>query len=136
TVRYTQLRAFEMVAAKFSKNDTLRSSVEVFAALVDEMVDLSADLLEGIAADLDAVSRSIFVKTRTRQRHQTRSNTALHRTLMEVGNAGDGLSRFRGILWGLQRVAPFASEPGGDWIQNDARPLRGVPRGVWAWLTD
>ena len=136
TVRYTQLRAFEMVAAKFSKNDTLRSSVEVFAALVDEMVDLSADLLEGIAADLDAVSRSIFVKTRTRQRHQTRSNTALHRTLMEVGNAGERLSRIRGNLLGLQRVVPFVSEPERDWIPNDARTRLRVAHVDLASLTD
>jgi magnesium transporter len=136
TVRYTQLRAFETVAAKFSKNDTLRSSVEVFAALVDEMVDLNADLLEGIAADLDAVSRSIFVKTRTRQRHLSRSNAALHRTLMEVGNAGERLSRIRGNLLGLQRVVPFVSEPERDWIPNDARTRLRVAHADLASLTD
>src|SRR6266478_7343267 len=60
TIRYTQLRSFDTVAAKLSKNDARGSSVDAFAALVDEMVDLSADLLEGIAAELDGVSRSVF----------------------------------------------------------------------------
>src|SRR5262249_59000185 len=67
TIRYTQLRAFDTVAAKFSKDDAHRSSVDAFAALVDEMVDLSADVLEDIAAELDAVSRSVFLKTRTKR---------------------------------------------------------------------
>jgi magnesium transporter len=121
TIRYTQLRSFEAAAAKFSKSDASPSSVDAFATVVDEMVDLSADLLEGIAAELDAVSRSVFLKPRTRRRHLTRSNDALHRTLIEVGNAGERLSRIRGSLLGLQRIVPFVSEPERDWIPNNTR---------------
>jgi magnesium transporter len=121
TIRYTQLRSFDAVAAKFSKNEARGSSVDAFATIVDEMVDLSADLLEGIAAELDAVSRSVFLKTRTRRHHPTRSNDALHRTLIEVGNAGERLSRIRGSVLGLQRILPFVSEPERDWIPNNMR---------------
>jgi magnesium transporter len=121
TIRYTQLRSFDAAAAKFSKSDTRASSVDAFATLVEEMVDRSADLLEDIAAELDAVSRSVFLKTRTRRRHLTRSNDALHRTLIEVGNAGERLSQIRGSLLGLQRIVPFVSEPERDWIPNNVR---------------
>ena len=62
TIRYTDLRAFEAVAEKFSKDGGPATSVEAFAALVDEIVDLSADLLEEIAAELDAMSRTVFSK--------------------------------------------------------------------------
>jgi magnesium transporter len=120
TIRYMPLRSFDSVATKFSNNAAPGTSAEVFAALVDEMVDLSADLLEGIAAELDAVSRSVFVKARVR-RQLTRSNDAIHDTLADVGTAGERLSRIRGSLLGLQRIVPFASEPERDWIPNKVR---------------
>jgi magnesium transporter len=121
TIRYTQLRSFDTVAAKFSNSDARPSSVEVFAALVEEMVDFNADWLQDIAAELDAVSRSVFVNSCTRRRHQTRSNDALRRTLIEVGNAGERLSRIRGSLLGLQRIVPFVAKPERDWIPGETR---------------
>jgi magnesium transporter len=121
TIRYTQLRAFDAAAAKFCKSETRVSSVDAFAALVEEMVDRSADLIEGIAAELDAVSRSVFLKTRGRRRHVMRSNNALQGTLIDVGNAGERLSQIRGSLLGLQRIVPFVSEPDRDWISNTVR---------------
>jgi magnesium transporter len=122
TIRYTQLRSFDAAAVKFSKNDAGGASVDAFATLIEEMVDRSADLLEGIAGELDVVSRSVFLKTRVRQRrHLTRSNDALHRTLIEVGNAGERLSQIRGSLLGLQRIVPFVSEPKRDWIPSNVR---------------
>jgi len=136
TIRYTHLRAFDTVAAKFSKNDAQRSSVDAFTALVDEMADLSADVLEGIAAELDAVSRSVFLKSRTSRHHLTRSNDALHRTLIEVGNAGERLSRIRGSLLGLQRIVPFVSEPERDWIPKSVRSRLKTAQGDLLSLTD
>ena len=137
TIRYTQLRSFDAAAAKFCKSETRVSSVDAFATLVEEMVDRSADLLEGIAAELDAVSRSVFLKTRVRRRrHVTRSNDALHRTLIEVGNAGERLSQIRGSLLGLQRIVPFVSEPQREWVPNDVRSRLKVAQGDLLSLTD
>jgi magnesium transporter len=121
TIRYTKLRSFDSVATKFSKNHAPASSIETFAAIVDEMVDLSADLLEGIAGELDVVSRSVFLKTARRRGKVTRSNEALHDTLIDVGNAGERLSRIRSSLLSLQRIIPFVSEPKRDWITNNIR---------------
>jgi magnesium transporter len=116
TIRYTQLRSFDTVAAKFSKDDGRGTSVDAFAALVDEMVDLSADLLEEIGAELDAVSRAVFPRLRKNRRHVSRSNDALRNVLIDVGNAGERLSRIRDILLGLQRIVPFAFGTERDWI--------------------
>jgi magnesium transporter len=116
TIRYTQLRSFDAVAAKFSKSDGPGTSVETFAALVDEMVDLSADLLEKIGAELDAVSRAVFPKLRKKRHHVSRSNDALRDVLIDVGSAGERLSRIRDILLGLQRIVPFVSG-----IERDCR---------------
>lgn len=46
TIRYTPLRSFDAVVAKLSKNGSPRSGLVVFATIIDEMVDLMADLLE------------------------------------------------------------------------------------------
>jgi magnesium transporter len=137
TIRYTQLRSFDAAAAKFSKSDTRTSSVDAFATLVEEMVDRSADLLEGIAAELDTVSRSVFLKTRVRRRrHLTRSNDALHRTLIEVGNAGERLSQIRSSLLGLQRIVPFVSETERDWVPTNMRTRLRTAQGDLLSLTD
>ena len=121
TVRYAKLRSFDSMATKFSKSNAPASSIETFTAIVDEIVDLSADLLEGIAAELDMVSRSVFLKTARKRSKVTRSNDALHGTLIDVGNAGGRLARIRGSLLSLQQIVPFVSEPRLDWIANNMR---------------
>jgi magnesium transporter len=121
SIRYTQLRSFDLVAAKLSKDVARSTSVETFAALVDEMVGLSADLLEEIGADLDAVSRSVFPRRTKRRRHVTRSNDALREILIDVGNAGERLSRIRDSLLGLQRIVPFVSGIERDWIPRNVQ---------------
>jgi magnesium transporter len=116
TIRYARLRSFDAMAAKFTRNDAPRNSVETFAALIDEIVDLNADLLEGIGADLDALSRAVFRRPGQNRRQATRSNQALQNNLIEVGSAGDRLSRIRDSLLGLQRIVPFVSGIERDWI--------------------
>jgi magnesium transporter len=117
TIRYTQLRSFETVSSHFSHHAP-PSSVEVFSTLVEEMVDVSADLLEETSAQLDAVSKVVFRKTNLKRRHPTRSNNRLHNTLVDVGNIGERLSRVRDSLLGLQRIVPFVTEPKRDWISS------------------
>jgi magnesium transporter len=120
SIRYTQLHSFDTVAAKYSKVDGHFSSVDTFAALVDEMVDLSADLIEKIAADLDGVSRAVFSKL-GKQRQVTQSNEKLRGVLIGVGNAGERLSRIRDSVLGLQRIVPFVAGTEQDWIPANIR---------------
>ena len=116
TIRYTQLRSFDKVAVEFSKDDRRGGSVEAFAALVDEMIDLAADFLEAIGAELDGISRAVFLNIRDKRSKIARSNDALRGVLIDVGNAGARLSRIREILLGLQRIVPFTFEKERDWI--------------------
>ena len=120
TIRYAQLRAFDTVAENCSKADVAFTSVEAFAAIVDEMVDLNADLLEKIAADLDDVSRAVFSKPRQPD-HVTRSNEELRGVLIDVGNAGERLSRIRDSVLGMQRIVPFVAGTEQDWIPGNIR---------------
>jgi len=116
TIRYTQLRSFEAVAAKFSAPGGPTDSIGAFTAIIDEMVDLMADLLEQIGTELDQISRDIFPRRSKRRRRQGVSNDALRGVLTDVGNVGERASRIRDILLGLQRIVPFVAAPGRGWI--------------------
>jgi magnesium transporter len=125
TIRYTPLRSFDAVAAKFSKNGAPATGVEAFTAIVDEMVDLLADLLEAIGVELDDVSRDIFPRRGPRRgkgrRKLSQSNDALRGVLIDVGNVGESASRIRDILLGLQRIVPFVAGPGRAWVPQEAQ---------------
>ena len=116
TIRYAHLRSFENVAERLSKPEQPSSSADIFSILVEEMVDVSADLLEEIAGELDRVSKLVFRKTNLKRRHPNRSNDRLHKMLVDVGNLGERLSRVRDSLLELQRIVPFVAKPKRDWI--------------------
>jgi len=114
------LHAFETVAQKRSTDGGSFSSVETFAALVDGMLELSADVIEQIAAELDGVSRAVFSRL-GKQKHVTQSNDELRRVLIGVGTAGERLSRIRDSVLGLQRIVPFVAGTEQDWIPANIR---------------
>ena len=136
TIRYTELRSFDALAAKFSRDGGPSTSVETFAALTGEIVDLSADLLEGLAAELDAVSRAVFSKVSDKRRHLTRSNDALRDVLIDVGNAGARLSRIRDVMLGLQLIVQFVSGVERDWIPHQVRGRLGAAQNDLLSLAD
>jgi len=121
TIRYTPLRSFDAVVAKLSKNGSPRSGLVVFATIIDEMVDLMADLLEAIGAELDEISRNIFPRRGKGRRKLNQSNEALRGILTDVGNVGERASRIRDILLGLQRIVPFVEAPARAWIPPEVQ---------------
>jgi magnesium transporter len=122
TVRYTALRSFDAVAARFSRPEAPKTGVETFTDLADEMVDLCADTLEGIGGELDALSRAIFPKRNSKRRRLVnKSNDALRGILIDVGSIGERASRARDILLGLQRIVPFVRGPQRQWISEQIR---------------
>jgi magnesium transporter len=136
TIRYAPSRSFDAAAARFARCETGGSSTEAFVILIEEIVDSSADKLEDIAAGLDSISRTVFRRARIRPHREVRSNAALRNTLIDVGNAGERLSQMRSRLVGLQRIIPFASEPGRGWIPDHMRSRLRVAQSDLASLTD
>ena len=128
TIRYSQLRSFDTVAKKFSKDARHWSGVDTFLAIVDEMVDLNADLLEGIAAELESTSRAVFSKLTHQKRTQLLSNDELRELLVSVGNAGERLSRVRDSVLGLQRIVLYVAGSVVNWIPHAARAHLATPR--------
>ncbi len=116
TVRYAELHAIKP-ALEHLGHDTKATSVDMFALLVEAMVDFAADLLEQIAGKLNDISRRVFShNVQGTRRNVMRSNRALKQALLEIGEAGNRLSHIRDSILGLQRIAPFAAESGKNWI--------------------
>jgi magnesium transporter len=113
TVRYSEVHAFVQVEARVKKGLEAGSTI-VFAALIDSMVDFSADRLEKLSSDLAAVSATAFCPKGSSG--DKRVARALRDSLNAVGSAGDHLSRIRESLLGLQRIIGFVLKMAGDWL--------------------
>jgi magnesium transporter len=119
TVRFTPLSTFDAVAERIRVDEELRSSVGVFASLMESIVDRGADVLEHLGAELDRVSRSVFRGDPNQARHPARSSETLRLTLSQVGDIGDRISLVRDALLGIGRITHFASDIGHAWIAPD-----------------
>jgi magnesium transporter len=75
TLRFAELHSFDAVTASLKEGKKITTSSDVFACLMDQMVDTSSDLLEKIGSELDALSRGIFPSIKGR-RHKLKSNAA------------------------------------------------------------
>ena len=135
TIRYAPLSSFDNVAENLSRDVGHSSSVDTFAALVDGMLEMSADQIEQIATELDGVSRAVFSRL-GKQKHVTQSNDELRRVLISIGNAGARLSRIRDGVLGLQRVVPFVAGTGQDWIPASIRVRLKTIQGDLSSLTE
>jgi magnesium transporter len=121
TIRYSEVHAFPNVIAQAAA-DPHMSAAAVFVAIIDGMVDYSADMLENASGSLAAVSASTFGRSgATATSHSRRVSQALRESLKSVGTAGDHLSRIRQSLLGLQRIVGFVSEMAAAWLLPEAK---------------
>jgi magnesium transporter len=116
TVRYSDVHAFARVKAQVER-DPHMCSAAVFVALIDGMVDFTADMLEASSNTLAALSANTFGQNAVASavRHK-RMTHALRESLKAVGSAGDKLSRIRESMLGLQRIVGFVSETAAAWL--------------------
>lgn len=114
TVRYSDVHAFADVKRQV-ENGVCMNSTAVFAALIDSMVDFTADILEKLSADLAAVSASAFGRQGVPPPRNRSFTRALRDSVNAVGIAGDHLSRIRESLLGLQRIVGYVAETTTDW---------------------
>jgi len=120
TVRYTEMRAFEAAAHQCEKQEEpLNNSVQIFATIIEGMVDFGADMLEGIANALNDMSVKIFKRyEHQRQHNNARSNKRMREILISVGQAGEKLSQIRESILGMQRAVPYAIENSKGWMED------------------
>jgi magnesium transporter len=121
TIRYSEIHAFAKVRAQAAA-DPHMSGAAVFVAIIDGIVDFSADMLENESGNLAAVSARAFGRGGVSAPSRAKGvNRALRECLNLVGTAGDHLSRLRQSLLGLQRIIRFVSEMAAGCLLPEAK---------------
>jgi magnesium transporter len=107
TVRYEPLSAFDTY-----ERAARGSAPEIFVGLIEAIVDRMADILERIAAELDALSHRLF-RSRSvgggRRRTRAEENADLRSILRRLGASGDLTSKIRDSLLALGRIVPYVA---------------------------
>ncbi len=73
------------------------------------------------ATATDALSKDVFKGGLVRSKKPVRSSRRLREALQKIGELADKLARARDVLLGVQRIAAFASDVGGEWIIPSAK---------------
>lgn len=108
TVRYAEIRSFDLYAAQLARQPGQCSSAPAaLMGLIDAIVDRLADGLEHIGREVDQISRAAFRRAGVRGQQQRRSNLALQALLIRLGAAQDGLSKARESVVSLNRALSF-----------------------------
>jgi magnesium transporter len=125
TVRFEELNIFDTFANRdlAAETDPL-SSAAVFAGLMDAIADHLADILENIAAELDALSHRLFRSPATEpaaRRPPARESADLRIILRRIGHSGDLASKIRDSLLGVGRIVPYVSSLAADWLPQEIK---------------
>jgi magnesium transporter len=140
TIRFEALTPFTTFEQSFGRAAApLHSATEVFAGLVESIVDRAADALEGIAEELDRLSHHLFRAQpihRHGKHHPARNEAQLRNSLRVVGHSGDLVSKIRDGLLALARIVPFVTSNGAAWIQPELKPRLETVRQDIASLSD
>jgi magnesium transporter len=134
TIRYEEPTAFRTFAGHVERHRELGiSGASLLVGLLEAIVDRTADILERIGGDIDALSRSIFVANGGSASGAPRDFTA---ALTRMGRHHDLTSKARESLVSLSRLLSFLTLPAD--VRNDEElreHVRGLVRDV-ASLTD
>jgi magnesium transporter len=134
TVRFEPLTAFATFAPAAQG-----AAAEVFAGLIDAIVDRLADVLEHIAAELDTLSHRLFrsgPSEGNNRRHHARESADLRVILRRVGANGDLISKIRDSLLGLARIVPYVASIGAGWLPEPVKLRLDATRNDIASLSD
>ncbi len=130
TVRFAGSKVFDTVKDEL-KAVREAAPADIFARLLEEVVDRAADHFEIAADQLDKASHAIFhldEDKNGRTRERLSKDTALLRKVMtDVGRASERMSRVRYTLVCIARMAQFVTDRARDWLDPSIRDrLAGV----------
>ena len=130
TVRFAPSAAFDTVKSELQSVDRA-SAADIFARLLEEVVDRAADHFEVAADQLDKASHAIFhldeSKGKTRQR-LSKDTQLLRQVMTEVGRASERMSKVRYTLVCVSRMSQFVADRAKDWIEPPVRDRLGGVR--------
>lgn len=140
TIRFETLVPFTTFEQGFGRAGAPHATaVDVFCGLVEAIVDRAADVLEGIAEELDRLSHRLFRAQPIRRHgkhHPARNEAQLRNSLRLVGHSGDLVSKIRDGLLVLARIVPFVTSNGAAWIHPEVKPRLETVRQDIASLSD
>ena len=134
TIRYEPLPAFEQLGEGPHQN-----AAEMFASLLETIIDRIADGLEHIAGELDALSHRLFRSGAIETgglRRPAQEDRDLRAALKRVGAHGDLASKIRDSLLGLGRMVPYVAGLGASWLPEPVKPRLETMRHDIASLSD
>lgn len=103
TIRYAESLAFQTYAAYVQRQLVVSGEgKELFAGLLDSIVNRLADIIEATGTEMEQIGHHIF------RREQQKESRSLQQVLTETGRAGDVLSKTYESLMTLGRLAAFA----------------------------
>lgn len=107
TIRYLEPRPFQVFAQRVLRRGSgFDSAVTTLVGLLDAIVDRTADILEHVAADVDAISREIFEHSSARPTKTRDFQDVLRR----IGRKGDLNSTARESLVSIGRLSTFLAQ--------------------------
>ena len=132
TVRFASLKVFDVVKADLAGVGRAPPA-DIFARLLEAVVDRAADHLEVCADQLDKASHAIFRAdqpddAKPNKSHKLSRDTALLRRVMtQIGRASARMSKVRYTLVCVSRMAQFVTDRAKDWTDAGVRErLAGV----------
>jgi magnesium transporter len=109
TIRFAEPRAFPSVVARAQRPGALvcTTGEQVMLSLIEALIDRMADTLERVAAEIEAISRSVFRHKSKRGRYS--KSRDLQATIEQIGSSGDLLTKLRESLVSINRLLSYHS---------------------------
>jgi magnesium transporter len=133
TIRFEPLRAFDRILDSISRSPMQVGGPGALVAILEGIVDHTADVLETVGVDLDCLSQEIFgAKGINVTRHRPREDSdRLRIVLREIGRNGDLTSKIEDLLLGLARMLPFVAVNAAPYLESGIRAkLKSLQRDV------
>lgn len=119
TIHFAHLHTTEAVLSRVAAETEEPSAPDVFAMMMESMVDFSADQLETISSAMTRLSQKMFRRGEQKPPNIRKKSLLLRHMLAEIGYAGEQLSYIRETLLALSRIITFTIETCRTWKEND-----------------
>jgi magnesium transporter len=133
TLRFEQMKAFDDVPEILSRCPTQAGGPGALVAILEAIVDHTADALEGVGGDLDRLSEEVFSTNAANiRRHKPRKDgEQLRLVLRKVGRNGDLASKIEELLLGMARMVPYVAANAAPYLEAGMRAkLKSLQRDI------
>jgi magnesium transporter len=124
TIRYAEPKAFELFSASLLRlNGQCDTGAKLLGHLLETIVDRTAEILETLAARLDALSITVFVNRKAAKRRPPRF---LEDKLLDIASHHQLVGKVRDSLVSLSRLVLFLQSQPAVRREEDAAELCGL----------